>query len=396
MLSDQIRTISDLEKLYYTPAGVRYLNASDLTAPMEIMKTAGTITTSVSGYYNAIYGKYAWANLNMEANLYGALPKSVWGRSGARIITARANTLPTAGVAQDGSLPSAVYPTVETFSYTPKTAAGQVFEVTEIHNELGAGGQNDTYMTMADSRDYYGNEHLEDINVMLNTQNGTLASNKFEPIDRVVASYSEITNCTDSANAIYTAGDLDIYGLDRDSVTTYDGYVDHNSGTDRAVTDPIIQGLYRNVQQNGGRPDLSGFFYTGLDTQVKINGLYDPQLRFMGVSYVQPSVNGIKTLPPGGISVGTMVSTFLGLPVITSKNAVQDTVSRLYLLDTSNPEGFDHSRLEIGILKPTQYFETGFENALLLGKLNNRGMYRTVGELRCRFFAAQGKVRDLK
>ena len=55
-------------------------------------------------------------------------------------------------------------------------------------------------------------------------------------------------------------------------------------------------------------------------------------------------------------------------------------------------------RLGIDIAKPTQYFEAGMNSGDPFGidKLANEGMYRTMGELKCRFFKAQGKIRDLK
>jgi len=36
--------------------------------------------------FNSVFGSYAWAALNLEANVFAALPKSPWDKSGWRII----------------------------------------------------------------------------------------------------------------------------------------------------------------------------------------------------------------------------------------------------------------------------------------------------------------------
>ena len=62
----QIRTIDELEALYYG------YNRNLLR------KADAPITTSTVGVFNAIYGAYAWAQLNLEANAFGILPKYPW------------------------------------------------------------------------------------------------------------------------------------------------------------------------------------------------------------------------------------------------------------------------------------------------------------------------------
>ena len=73
----QVRTIDELEALYY--GYNRNL----------IRKADAPVVTSTSGVFNAIFGAYAWAQLNLEANAFGILPKHVWDKSGWRVITAR-------------------------------------------------------------------------------------------------------------------------------------------------------------------------------------------------------------------------------------------------------------------------------------------------------------------
>jgi hypothetical protein len=92
------------------------------------------------------------------------------------------------------------------------------------------------------------------------------------------------------------------------------------------------------------------------------------------------------------------VITLYGYPMIISKDTTADTLSRMYFLDTSNPEGYDTPRLCIKVAKPTQYFEAGINQGtpFAINAFGNKGLYRTMGELHCPFPAAQGKLRDLK
>ena len=73
----QIRTIDELEAQYY--GHNRNL----------LRKADAPSTTSTAGMFNAIFGAYAWAQLNLEANAFGILPKYPWDKSGWRVITAK-------------------------------------------------------------------------------------------------------------------------------------------------------------------------------------------------------------------------------------------------------------------------------------------------------------------
>lgn len=383
-LVDEIKTINDMmQQTYLEPFAGRFITEQDV----EVAKAVAT--TATTGVYNAIYGQQAWIILNMEANAFGCLPKVPWTRSGWRVITARADFLTNAGVGEDGSLMSAVAPTIATLSTKPKTMHA-LFEVSQITHILASEKLDDTFYSMADARTYALTEHKEDLNRALLGDVTTVAGNNFESLDRVVSTKDEEDSCAD-----VDAGDNDIYGLDRDANTIYDAYVAHNSDTDREFTESLLMTAWRNVMTNGS--NLT-FFLTGWDTLAKWNLMFSPQVRYnvMGQATVSPGVNGIQAYP--GIGTGISCATYLGKPIIVSKNCVQDTVSRVYLLDTSNPEGYYIPRLCFKTLVPTTYYEAGVGvgRPLEIAKLNLRGMYATVGELICPFFKAQGKIRDLK
>ena len=69
----------------------------------------------------------------------------------------------------------------------------------------------------------------------------------FETIDRVIASDSE-----EDANGGAGSAYYDIFGLDRDSATTFDANVSHNSGTDRALSDSLIRTMIYDIKEDGG------------------------------------------------------------------------------------------------------------------------------------------------
>jgi len=397
MTSNLITTIEDLEKLYYSQNGMNFLAQSDIVAPF-LTKADAPVLSTTTGVYNAVYGSQAWVQLNQEANTFGVLPKLPWTRSGWRVITARSTTLPYGGQAESGALPDTIKPTWAEVSTKPKISA-VTFDNSEVQEFLAKSG-DDAIGAMADLRDYFAVEHKEDLNKQLNTENGTLAGYNFESIDRVVSSYSEITNCTQAANGAYTTGDVDIYSQDRDGAAGWtDAYVGHNSGTDRSLTDTLIQSLVQNTLLYGANP-AGQFFQTGYDTWAAINQLYETQVRYniLGETKISVGVNGISSQK--GNDVAMSVASILGRPVIQSKDTVQETggISRLYLLDISNPEGKDFPRLGLKIAKPTQYFEAGMntDTPFAVNKFGTEGMYRTMGELICTFFAVQGKLRDLK
>lgn len=406
MSDAQINTIEEMERLYYSKKGIPFLQPDDVMSPF-ITKDA-PVLSSTSGVYNAVYGAQAWSQLNLEANTFGSLPKMPHIRSGWRLITVRAHSQGTGGQAENASLPATLKPTFIEASTKPKLVAIN-FENSEVQEFLATDGGDDAYAAMADLRTILGVEHKEEMNYELNIQNGTPAANNVESVDRIVGSYAELNNCSENDESTpYSAGDMDPYGAaatsawnDRDNGATVqlDAYVNHNSSTVRSLTDSILQTTLQNTLTNGANPN-GQHYQTGYDTWAVINQLYDPQVRYnlIGVAAIQPGVNGIKTLE--GQGVGLNVATLFGKNVIVSKDTVQDTggISRFYMLDTSNPEGFDLPRLCLKVAKPTQYFEAGMNQGtpFAINKFGTEGMYRTMIEVICTFMAAQGKIRDIK
>jgi hypothetical protein len=402
MTGGYIRTIDDMERLYYSRAGLQMLGEDDVSS--VIAKVDAPVITSTTGVYNPIYGAYAWRQLNMEANVFGVLPKVAWTRSGWRVITARSAALATGtGVAENAALPESFKPTFAQVYAKPKTCAN-VFEVSEVQEHLATLGGDDAIANIEEMRRYTMAEHVEALNYQLVGTTGTVAGYNLESLDRICGSYSELS-AHDAAGAAYGAGDLDPYGattgdFNRDAGAGWtDAQVLHNTYVLRPLTDDLIRSVMQLTQNAGAK---STMWLTGNDTANDIAGLYSSQVRYMGEATIKGGINGVETLyGNAGIDGGRRVSTLYGLPIIISKDVVKDAAgvgkSRLMLLDTSNPEGFDSPRLFLKVAKPTQYFEAGMNagTPFAVNKFSDKGMFRTMGELICTFFGVQGKVMDL-
>lgn len=382
----RINTIEELEWRYYSQAGQRYLNQAD---KFTTIRKDADVTTGITGVFNVVYGAQVWAQFNQEANIFGALPKYAWDQDGWRVITAAAGSAADGGTSENGAIPATIKPTFAQVSTAVKTVAHS-FGVSELHEFQSEISDNDAFGSMAQMRSIMAVKHKEAINEQLARDVDSTADTRIESIDRVCSSYTEVTE-----NSL-TANDADIYGLDRDTSTGwYHAYFDGNSGNDRNLTDGLIRDAFDNIQEAGGNISL---ILTGHDTYSAIQGLYDPQVRYanVGETKMQMSVNGVQTAE--GVGVGLNIPTLYGVPMIVSSDVQKDTISRMYFLDTTDPEGFGKPRLGMKIAKPTQYFEAGINQGDPFGinRFGNEGVYRTMGELICYNFKAQGKIRDLK
>ena len=373
-----INTIQDLEELYYG-AGRELIQKAD--APL-ISTTTGT--------YNPVFGAYAWSQLNYEANVFGLLPKYPWTRSGFRAKTARISTGCIDGVAENGAIPDCVKPTYAEQTPTLKSMA-HPFSVSEVQDYLATESVDDDYLGGVEyMRQDMAIEHKNQVNQALCRDVEDLASYRIESIDRICSSYAE-------SALLSAATDSDVYGdtLRSTSASWKDATCSHNSDVDRDLTDSVLRTHLNSVTANGGRPTV---IITGHDTYAAIQGLYLNQMRYdgtLGKGDFSVGVNGIQTQT--GMGFGVNVATLYGYPLIVSHDCPQDTLSRIYTLDTSGGETGE-PRLGLKIAKPTQYFETGMKTGDPFGinRLGNEGMYRIMGELVCTFFKAQGKIRDLK
>ena len=161
----QIKTIDELEALYYG-YNRNLLRKADAPA-----------TTSTAGVFNAIFGAYAWAQLNLEANAFGILPKYPWDKSGWRVITAKPTLATTAqgtannntalgGTGEGGLIADTVKPTLQEIDVRPKTAQ-LPFSASEVMEWLATHSKDDIWGGLGSLRLYMAVQHKEFLNRMV-------------------------------------------------------------------------------------------------------------------------------------------------------------------------------------------------------------------------------------
>lgn len=381
MTQGYIRTIEDMERLYYgAGAGTNAWAYSGA----DLLKSDSPLMSSTTGTYQAIFGRKVWSQLNQEFNAFSILPKKPWEKSGWRVVTGRPGE--AVGLPENGVLPESTKPTFEEVSTKPKTVASK-FDLSE------------TAMFLADKDDGLGDaravikmemskSHAESINKMLLRDVDTVAHNNFESLDRAMSSsFDEVA--TGANAAVDNATDHNQYTIPRTAGATrqwYDANVDADNAANRSLSLNILDGMFRQVWERGGQPKI---ILTGYDTIEKIQQLLQPQQRFTEMKRVTPSVNGVQGIP--GMEGGFVVATYNGVPIIPAKDVAQDAggISRIYMIDT------DYTYFCTA--KPTLYHESGIETGDPFGinRLGQVGLFHTMGELWQLFYGAHGKVRDL-
>ena len=403
----QIKTIDELEALYYG------YNRNLLR------KADAPVTTSTTGVFNAIFGAYAWAQLNLEANAFGILPKYPWDKSGFRVITAKptlnTNSGNTAlgGTAEGGTIAETVKPTLQEIDIRPKTAQ-LPFSPSEVMEWLATHSKDDIWGGLGSLRLYMAVQHKEFLNRMLladvesvaaGASGANTGTTDFETLDRIISSDAEEDAVGGSQTGQYDPWAANAT-VDRDSGTNFDCTVESASGTigtNGVLTDDTLRSFLRKIRIAAGKdPNV---FLGSHEVYSEIQGLYMPSVRIpnpYGEALVQIDVNGIQTFK--GTGVGIHVDSIYGIPFIPSKDAPSNSadsseIGRLFALDTSDAEGYGYPRIGISIAIPTEYYEAT-RRSPAYPFVNNafveKGVFRTMGETVCRHFKSQGKIRDIK
>lgn len=339
---------------------------------------AGTAAGSRT-IWEPLYGKKVWSWLNLEANVFAIIPKEPWVKSGWRILTARANAS-GGGIAEStdgGAIPTAQNLTFAEVKATPKIVAHS-FDITEMADFLSS--VDDAIDLFPIYREEVGKEHASCINKMLIGDADTVAGNNFESLDRIIAAKAEIDG------GRYNGSDLDIYGLDRDSVTTHDAYVSENDNVDRDLSLTLIDTVLQNVWDQGGQPKV---VLTKTNTMMRWQQLLEAERRFMDTARVVPTFGGVRG-PAAGVEAGFLVATYFGIPIIPSIDVPNaTTIGGIYFIDTDF--------IKFAVAQPTSYVESGKgEGFIYRGYFRTMGMYKTLGELRAYRFNCHGKLVDLK
>jgi hypothetical protein len=385
-MSARYLTIEDIE-LFYTGATQHpFVLHSDL---LDVMKTAGDISTAASNVLTKVYGALLWSQLNMEANVWGLLPKTTWVRSGWRVKTLMALSADySIALTETGDLPASVYPDIETIAVAPKVQA-EVFDVSDVMEALSSVSSDDIWGAAHQVRAEIGTEFVKLLNKQLLHKVAELGaafntSGAFQTLDRVVGKYGEQG---------HTSGWELVFDITDRTTAWKNAYVNDASAT-RDLTDSLIRTLLQNTRTRGGNTNV---LLTGYDTYATLLGLYMSFVRYspMSETKAQFGVNGIQTA--AGLETGINIASLYNIPIVQSVDCpigVAGSLSNIYALDTSDPEGYGFPRLGLSVLRPVEYFES--RDYVLLNKFIVRGVYRVVGQTVCRNMYGQGKLRDIK
>lgn len=366
----------------------------DLNGLHELRKQDDPILRTTSGYFNAIFGAKAWAQINAEAHAWGLIPKGDWDRTGIRIIQDLETDYEDLAIGEAAALPDSVKPDVSTISPQPKIQT-KTFEISDVMEALVAHGSDDIFGSVEHLRHFravdfargLNKQLLDDVEARAAGASGNYSETLMtQTLDRVISNDVE----EDNYGGSYT-GWYDYYDIDRDAATIYgDCVVAQDATANQELDDELLRTTIADAKEKGGQTSV---LQTGWDTYAQLQGIYQSYVRYhqWGEGRVETGINGIKTA--SGIDAGTQVAMVLGIPVIMSQDTTKDGVSRIYGLDISDPEGFGEPRLGISMLRPVEYFES--RDFLLLDKYVTKGAYRSVHELYCRFFPGQFKIRDL-
>lgn len=360
----------------------------DVQADLEKLKQAD-YTTGTTGLLNRVFGRQTWAQLNVEASTWDALPFLQLGPNtslGWRAKTAFAST-GTAGQSE-GNVPTPITGSFQEVSPSPTESSTQM-RVSGLHQDM-ADIDDAALGSISEVQSDVTQEHSKQIERALLTDVDTTAGNDIESVDRLTASSAN------QGTVGWTAGDEDIFGVDRSNNTWADAQQDAASSNRALTTELIDDNLLRAVEAEQAEPS---FWLTGYDTATNIDELYDDRARIdMQVSELMPGETVNDAEARDGLQVSTIIGKLHSRPIIRSDQVPTDGISRLYALDITNPAGRDKPRAGIDIIRPTETFIAGerSNNApQAIDFLGDSVLVTTRAQLGSRAMHKQGQLRDL-
>lgn len=163
--------------------------------------------------------------------------------------------------------------------------------------------------------------------------------------------------------------------------------VSYNAGTGRDLALNLLDNTIMKIRQNGGEPNL---ILMGHDQYFKLERLLNSQQRYLGQEEFEVGVGDERTYP--GTRTGLILSTYLGIPILT-ENDLPASVSSSDAVLGQNIYVLDTDSVEIAVAQPTQYVENRdyfAANALVV-----RGLLYTMAEMRVRNIWHTAKIADL-
>ena len=432
---------------------------ANVFGPDWLQKQSYFTVDSATGIFNTTYGNKVWHALNNQTRIFNALPRTVWGRTaGWRVRTDRGSNR-SRPVTETGALPTIDISNIETISSLPRIVGttfgasvksvftaqleggvgdvlalemenAQVDHVKEINEELLAGS---AYLTSAGSGTTFtvpaAVAHHFKVGDTIGMHDESASGGSYDRAGGSIVSAVNTTTgvVTVASGTAFADGDV-AYIHGRAGMTSLDDIIQedfaaaantgpggsasrvgayditlggrtaggwaaaattqYNGGTGRALSLTLLDNCIQNIRQNGGEPKL---IILGHDQYFRLERLLNTNQRYMGVEDYQVGVGNERTFP--GTRTGLVLATYQGIPILpdpdTPKSvATNDAVlgSNVYVLDTDN--------IEIAVAQPTQYVEN--RDYFSAQALVVRGLFYTLGELRCRNIWTQASIRDLE
>ncbi len=390
----QIRTVYDMVDYWYgfVPEYYSRQQKSMSKADDPVLAGAGA-ATQTPGYRNAVYGSEVFSTINHEANAYALIENRAWTKSGERSVVDFGHTTEAAGgVGENAVIPETEAPEIEQFEQEAKTIAHS-FDVSQVKQLLAETQDDDLDDPFDWLRRYYGEgtehqtgmgEHPKKINEQLLRKATNAGQEDLLSLDQLISAENEVTNTA------VTAGDVNIYGFDRSS-GEFESNVIENSGDVRVFTVDLLDDAIRTVKQNSGKNPINDdnfFFLTGHDTMQRIEEEVGGKER-LEAQRATVGLNGVESTP--GDDVGITVNSYKQIPIFESVDVPQDTISRVYLIDSSVTF--------MKTLLPTQFYSSGTEvndDPYSIDRLGNEGLFVTIGETTTVDPSSLAKVRDLQ
>lgn len=407
--------------------------------------------------FTRTFGNKVWHALNNQTRFFNAIPRVVWGNTAGWRVRSDRGANRSRPVLEVGALPSIDVSNINTVSSLPRIVGttfgasvramftaqleggvgdvlgmemenAQIDHIKEINQELMAGsaylvsaGAAATFTVPASIAFHFkiGDEvNIADVTgdavvaaqtvSAVNTTTGVVtvdtnfatqpadgdvafinARGGFTSIDDITQRDYAVTATTGPGGAFsqVRAYDLTLGGRTNGTWNAVANTNPYNSGTGRDLTLALIDNVMRDVRFNGGEPKL---IVMGFDQYERLNRILQTQQRYMGQEDYQVGIGNEKTFP--GTRTGMNLSTYRGIPVLPEADCPRSVSTADAVLGT-NVYILDTDYLEIAIAQPTQYIEN--RDYLALDALVVRGLFYSLGEMRCRNIWVQGAIRDL-
>jgi hypothetical protein len=374
--------------------------ASTIRAELSMVSKANDplLSTTTGAYYTHYDGAKIWRLFNPETVFWDCIVKTPWNYvDGVRVQSAAATTKGSF-YAQGGAIADTTKGTwgvyVPTRYYYQSTGDMSEYNILidqQTNQTLG-------WTQFVESK---GLDHKQGICTQLALPIGSASRSAigWTPLDCVVSGYAERNSCTNDyqANAI-SAAEQDIYGIDRHSAgSVYDAVVEHNSGTPIPLTISMIFNLFADVSVATGlnpwaNPDY--ILVTNADTWSKMCMIEEGKERY-NIAVSQFPLGGIDWnntgMIAGGAQGGFSIQTWNGVPVVVTTNISNQAsgIGPIYLVNrkfTTFWTSLPTVSRRMGVLEG---------NELALAAHKELILFKTGGELVTRFFAANGKLRDI-